>query len=251
MQPLGLCLLGGGGQNPWLTASKAGSGKGSWAQELSCVSGKLSLPNPRNPGVTAPVRGPMGSRVSHSGLPSSQTSTPAPLGPWYHGVPIPHPTCPQLWEISSGELLLSVLFDVSVMAVTMDLAEHHMFCGGSDGSIFQVDLCTWVSDRCLGSWLEGVAGYPGSILQRLWDRPSCLGPCAQRAPPWPSTLSTLGSPGLRCHSVPLVTGSLASAAWAEREKLPAGTGQREGVQRPQVRGPDGEQERSPVLFLLV
>ncbi|XP_023376241.1 LOW QUALITY PROTEIN: WD repeat-containing protein 18 [Pteropus vampyrus] len=49
----------------------------------------------------------------------------------------------KLWEVSSGELLLSVLFDVGVVAVTMDLAEHHMFCGGSDGSIFQVDLCTW------------------------------------------------------------------------------------------------------------
>ncbi|XP_021100523.1 WD repeat-containing protein 18 isoform X3 [Heterocephalus glaber] len=48
----------------------------------------------------------------------------------------------KLWEISSGELLLSVLFDVGIMAVTMDLAEHHMFCGGSDGSVFQVDLCT-------------------------------------------------------------------------------------------------------------
>ncbi|XP_015420110.1 PREDICTED: WD repeat-containing protein 18 isoform X1 [Myotis davidii] len=64
------------------------------------------------------------------------------------GTPVsvePHPmsACPQLWEISSGELLLSVLFDVGIMAVTMDLAEHHMFCGGSEGSIFQVDLCTW------------------------------------------------------------------------------------------------------------
>nr|KAF6402862.1 WD repeat domain 18 [Rousettus aegyptiacus] len=29
----------------------------------------------------------------------------------------------------------------------MDLAEHHMFCGGSDGSIFQVDLCTWPGQR--------------------------------------------------------------------------------------------------------
>ncbi|KAM5238269.1 WD repeat-containing protein 18 [Ctenodactylus gundi] len=48
----------------------------------------------------------------------------------------------KLWEISSGELLLSVLFDAAILAVTMDLAEHHMFCGGSDGSIFQVDLCT-------------------------------------------------------------------------------------------------------------
>ncbi|KAF6098124.1 WD repeat domain 18 [Phyllostomus discolor] len=33
------------------------------------------------------------------------------------------------------------------MAVTMDLAEHHMFCGGSEGSIFQVDLCTWPGQR--------------------------------------------------------------------------------------------------------
>ncbi|XP_004614852.1 WD repeat-containing protein 18 [Sorex araneus] len=49
----------------------------------------------------------------------------------------------KLWEISSGDLLLSVFFDVAIMAVTLDLAEHHMFCGGSDSSIFQVDLCTW------------------------------------------------------------------------------------------------------------
>lgn len=55
-----------------------------------------------------------------------------------------HP--PQLWEISSGELLLSVLFDVGIMAVTLDLSEYHIFCGGMDGSIFQVDLCAWVSD---------------------------------------------------------------------------------------------------------
>uniref|UniRef100_A0A2K6EWG0 WD repeat-containing protein 18 n=1 Tax=Propithecus coquereli TaxID=379532 RepID=A0A2K6EWG0_PROCO len=53
----------------------------------------------------------------------------------------------KLWEVSSGELLLSVLFDVGIMAVTTDLAEHHMFCGGSDGSVFQVDLCTWPGQR--------------------------------------------------------------------------------------------------------
>ncbi|XP_076977510.1 WD repeat-containing protein 18 isoform X2 [Tamandua tetradactyla] len=53
----------------------------------------------------------------------------------------------KLWEVSSGELLLSVLFDVGIVAVTMDLAEHHIFCGGSDGSIFQVDLCTWPGPR--------------------------------------------------------------------------------------------------------
>lgn len=57
---------------------------------------------------------------------------------------VPYPLS-QLWEVSSGELLLSVLFDVGIMAVTLDLSEYHMFCGGMDGSIFQVDLCAWVS----------------------------------------------------------------------------------------------------------
>ncbi|ETE60316.1 WD repeat-containing protein 18 [Ophiophagus hannah] len=52
-----------------------------------------------------------------------------------------------LWEISSGNLLLSVVFDVSIMSVTLDLAEYHMFCGGLDGSIFQVDLCSWPVQR--------------------------------------------------------------------------------------------------------
>lgn len=64
----------------------------------------------------------------------------------------------QLWAISSGDLLLSVLFDVGITSVTMDLAEHHVFCGGSDGSIFQVDLCSWVS----GHWglREHTVGAP-------------------------------------------------------------------------------------------
>ncbi|CAO2641522.1 WD repeat-containing protein 18 [Lemmus lemmus] len=53
----------------------------------------------------------------------------------------------KLWAISSGDLLLSVLFDVGITSVTMDLAEHHVFCGGNDGSIFQVDLCSWPGQR--------------------------------------------------------------------------------------------------------
>ncbi|XP_061834281.2 WD repeat-containing protein 18 [Nerophis lumbriciformis] len=48
----------------------------------------------------------------------------------------------KLWEVSSGELLLSVLFDVEVMSVTLDPCEYFLFCGGSDGNIFQVSLCT-------------------------------------------------------------------------------------------------------------
>lgn len=51
----------------------------------------------------------------------------------------------QLWELSSGEMLLSVLFDISIMSVTLDPCEYFLFCGGSDGNIFQVSLCNTVS----------------------------------------------------------------------------------------------------------
>lgn len=95
-------------------------------------------------------------------------------------MPLPRPH-PQLWEISSGELLLSVVFDVGIMAVTMDLAEHHMFCGGSDGSIFQVDLCTWVSD----------SGQPGGMPR--WR----LGPG-----PWAPRASSSWVPVLVPHKWP-------------------------------------------------
>lgn len=61
------------------------------------------------------------------------------------------PSCPclslpshQVWELSSGELLLSVLFDVEIMSVTFDPCEYFLFCGGSDGNIFQVSLCSQV-----------------------------------------------------------------------------------------------------------
>ena len=50
----------------------------------------------------------------------------------------------QLWELGSGELLLSILFDVSIMSVTLDPCEYFLFCGGSDGNIFQVSLCSQV-----------------------------------------------------------------------------------------------------------
>ncbi|XP_053490862.1 WD repeat-containing protein 18 [Ictalurus furcatus] len=53
----------------------------------------------------------------------------------------------KLWEISSGEMLLSVVFDVSIMSVTLDPCEYFLFCGGSDGNIFQVSLCSTASSR--------------------------------------------------------------------------------------------------------
>uniref|UniRef100_A0A3P8UJU6 WD repeat-containing protein 18 n=1 Tax=Cynoglossus semilaevis TaxID=244447 RepID=A0A3P8UJU6_CYNSE len=48
----------------------------------------------------------------------------------------------KVWELSSGELLLSILFDVEIMSVTFDPCEYFLFCGGSDGNIFQVSLCS-------------------------------------------------------------------------------------------------------------
>lgn len=54
-----------------------------------------------------------------------------------------------MWELSSGELLLSILFDVEIMSVTSDPCEYFLFCGGSDGNIFQVSLCSQVSPTVL------------------------------------------------------------------------------------------------------
>ncbi|KAM4888026.1 WD repeat-containing protein 18 [Thomomys bottae] len=114
----------------------------------------------------------------------------------------------KLWEISSGEMLLSVLFDVGITAVTMDLAEYHMFCGGTDGSIFQVDLCSWPGQRersfpqdqdsgkifrghrnqvtCLSVSMDGSVLLSGSHDEtvRLWDVPSkqCIRTVTHKGP---------------------------------------------------------------------
>nr|XP_060641742.1 WD repeat-containing protein 18 [Anolis sagrei ordinatus] len=77
----------------------------------------------------------------------------------------------KLWEISSGDLLLSVLFDASLMSVTLDLAEYHMFCGGIDGSIFQVDLCSWPVNRERGFNSEQESG---KIFKGHKNQVTCL-----------------------------------------------------------------------------
>ncbi|XP_029005371.1 WD repeat-containing protein 18 isoform X2 [Betta splendens] len=99
----------------------------------------------------------------------------------------------KVWELSSGELLFSVLFDVEIMSVTFDPCEYFLFCGGSDGNIFQVSLCgqslgrdrTFQSDNdgnqvfkghrnlvtCLSVSMDGTLLLSGSHDEtvRLWD----------------------------------------------------------------------------------
>lgn len=99
----------------------------------------------------------------------------------------------KVWEISSGEMLLSVLFDVGIMSVTFDPCEYFLFCGGSDGNIFQVSLCstslsrdkTFQSDSegnqvfkghrnlvtCLSVSMDGTVLLSGSNDEtvRMWD----------------------------------------------------------------------------------
>uniref|UniRef100_A0A4W5LD83 WD repeat-containing protein 18 n=1 Tax=Hucho hucho TaxID=62062 RepID=A0A4W5LD83_9TELE len=89
-----------------------------------------------------------------------------------------------LWELSSGEMLLSVLFDVGIMSVTLDPCEYYLFCGGSDGSIFQVSLCSQSDNEgnqvfkghrnlvtCLSVSMDGTLLLSGSHDEtiRLWD----------------------------------------------------------------------------------
>ncbi|KAL4634805.1 WD repeat-containing protein 18 [Arapaima gigas] len=89
----------------------------------------------------------------------------------------------KLWEISSGEMLLSILFDVGIMSVTLDPCEYFLFCGGSDGNIFQVSLCSTVKHAetyfalvrnlvtCLSVSMDGTLLLSGSHDEttRLWD----------------------------------------------------------------------------------
>ncbi|KAL4000157.1 signal transducer and activator of transcription 3 [Sarotherodon galilaeus] len=99
----------------------------------------------------------------------------------------------KVWELSSGELLLSILFDVEIMSVTFDPAEYFVFCGGSDGNIFQVSLCSQSVGReksfqsdgegnqvfkghrnmvtCLSVSMDGTLLLSGSHDEtvRLWD----------------------------------------------------------------------------------
>ncbi len=46
----------------------------------------------------------------------------------------------QLWELSSGELLCSFVFDTSVTSVVMDGCEARLYAGTINGNIYQVNL---------------------------------------------------------------------------------------------------------------
>ncbi|TRY58858.1 hypothetical protein DNTS_021979 [Danionella cerebrum] len=114
----------------------------------------------------------------------------------------------QVWEISSGEMLLSILFDVGILSVTFDPCEYFLFCGGSDGNIFQTSLCsmglsrdkTFQSDSdgsqvfkghrnlvtCLSVSMDGTILLSGSNDEtvRMWDIQSkqCIWTINHRGP---------------------------------------------------------------------
>uniref|UniRef100_A0A3Q2ZXD7 WD repeat-containing protein 18 n=1 Tax=Kryptolebias marmoratus TaxID=37003 RepID=A0A3Q2ZXD7_KRYMA len=69
----------------------------------------------------------------------------------------------KVWELSSGEMLMSVLFDVEIMSVTFDPCEYFLFCGGSDGNIFQVSLCSQIlsQEKSFQSASEGTQVFKG------------------------------------------------------------------------------------------
>ncbi|XP_071840300.1 WD repeat-containing protein 18-like [Apostichopus japonicus] len=48
-------------------------------------------------------------------------------------------TC-KLWDIPSGQMLCSFVFDTPILSVTMDAAQLRIFAGGLDGSIYSVNL---------------------------------------------------------------------------------------------------------------
>jgi pre-rRNA-processing protein IPI3 len=48
-------------------------------------------------------------------------------------------TC-KIWEVSSGQLLSSIVFDLGITAVTTDAAEFRLFAGSLSGTVQQVNL---------------------------------------------------------------------------------------------------------------
>lgn len=52
----------------------------------------------------------------------------------------------QLYDLSSGELLCSFVFDVGVRAVIMDPSEQNLFAGCVNGNIYQVELSKMVGN---------------------------------------------------------------------------------------------------------
>ena len=45
-----------------------------------------------------------------------------------------------MWELCSGQLLLTVVFECSLSSVLLDPAESCLYAGGGDGSIYTVNL---------------------------------------------------------------------------------------------------------------
>ena len=53
-----------------------------------------------------------------------------------------------MYDLSSGHLICSFVFDAAITAVTMDIAEHHLFAGSVSGDIFVAHLYAQVIHYC-------------------------------------------------------------------------------------------------------
>ncbi|XP_074611878.1 WD repeat-containing protein 18-like [Acropora palmata] len=73
-------------------------------------------------------------------------------------------TC-KLYDLSSGELLCSFVFDVGVRALTMDPSEQNLFAGCVNGNIYQVELSKMGMNRTVHTENEVALIFSGHSKQ--------------------------------------------------------------------------------------
>ncbi|KAF3834645.1 hypothetical protein F7725_027203 [Dissostichus mawsoni] len=73
----------------------------------------------------------------------------------------------KVWELSSGELLLSVLFDVEIMSVIFDPSEYFLFCGAATGTSSRSHSAARNLVTCLSVSMDGTLLLSGHMTRRF------------------------------------------------------------------------------------
>ncbi len=58
-------------------------------------------------------------------------------------------SCFQMWEVASGLLLVTVVFDHAILSVSMDNSEQALFAGATDGKIYQTNILAQVQSAVI------------------------------------------------------------------------------------------------------